>query len=167
MRILVLFLGLSAATLGWADTATVVDGTRVNLRSGKTDTYRVIKALEPGTELEVLHLERAYVQVKTDEGEVGWLPLRFVNINKSVDSASNKAATAAPATAPKPDPNLQELREQIQRAQQELKQSQLSEPAFSWGIIAAVGAGGLLLGVLLGMAGLQAYYRKRLHGLRI
>ena len=49
---------------GLADTATVVEGARVNLRSGKTDTYRVVRALEPGVEIEVLRQEQALSRLK-------------------------------------------------------------------------------------------------------
>jgi uncharacterized protein YgiM (DUF1202 family) len=52
----------------WADSASVVSETRVNLRSGRTEASRVVKALEPGAELIVLREERAYAQVKTAEG---------------------------------------------------------------------------------------------------
>lgn len=166
MRILALLLGLLAANAGWADTATVVHNTRVNLRSGKTDTYRVIKALEPGTELQVLHLERAYVQVKTDAGEIGWLPLRLVRINRTTAATADNALTPVSAVAVT-EPNIQALREEIQRAQRELTQARAPAAEASWWMVAAAGAGGLAVGVLVGMAGLQAYYRKRLHGLRI
>lgn len=160
MRILVLLLGLFSVSASVADTATVVHGTRVNLRSGKTDTYRVIKALEPGTELQVLRLERAYVQVKTEDNEVGWLPLRLVRINTA-------APAAAPEIKPVPDVTVQALRNEIQSAQRELKQIQTPQTQASWWMIVVAGVAGLLVGIAIGMAGLQAYYRKRLHGLRI
>lgn len=138
-----------------ADTATVVEGTRVNLRSGKTDTYRVVRALEPGTEVEVLRQEQANVQVKTSEGDVGWLPLRLVKM------------AITPPTPPLPAPTLEALKAEIAKAQAELKQSRnLGEAISVWTFI-GVGLGGLVLGILLGMGGLQAYYRKKLNGLRI
>ncbi|MEK6663748.1 MAG: SH3 domain-containing protein [Pseudomonadota bacterium] len=155
MRVFSLIALLIWALPGLADTATVVEGARVNLRSGKTDTYRVVRALEPGVEIEVLRQEQAYVQVKTREGDVGWLPLRFVKIN------------VTPPTPPLPAPSLEALKTEIAQAQAELKQSRNPGYAASVWMLIGVGLGGLVLGILLGMGGLQAYYRKKLNGLRI
>ncbi len=159
MRILVLLLGLFSASASVADTATVVYGTRVNLRSGKTDTYRVIKALEPGTELQVLRLERAYVQVKTEDNEVGWLPLRLVRINTATPVAAPEIKPVS--DAPVPDSTVQALRDEIQRAQRELKQKHTPEATGFWWMIGLAGIPCLLGGFGIGMGGLQAYYQKR------
>ncbi|MBI5750663.1 MAG: SH3 domain-containing protein [Hydrogenophilales bacterium] len=155
MRVFSLIVLLVWALPALADTATVVEGTRVNLRSGKTDTYRVVKALEPGVEVEVLRQEQAYVQVKTSEGDVGWLPLRFVKI------------VPAPSKQPAPNSSIEELKAEIAKAQAELKQSRFSGDGASVWMFIGVGLGGLVLGILLGMVALQAYYRKKLNGLRI
>ena len=80
MRVFSLCFMFFWAYPAWADTASVVSETRVNLRSGRTEASRVVKALEPGAELIVLREERAYAQVKTAEGDVGWLPLRMLKI---------------------------------------------------------------------------------------
>jgi len=141
-----------------ADTATVVNGTRVNLRSGKTDTYRVIKALAPGTVVEVLRLENTYVQVKTAEGDIGWLPLRLLKIN---------VALPIKAAAPDADTAVTPLQAQLTQAQAELEQSRGQRAGLPLWVAVSAGGGGLVLGLLLGMGGLQAYYRKRLKGLRI
>ncbi|MBT9612327.1 MAG: hypothetical protein IV108_03565 [Burkholderiales bacterium] len=151
---------LITALLIWAfpalaNTATVVEGTRVNLRSGKLDTYRVVKALEPGTEVEVLRQEQTYVQVKTSEGDVGWLPLRLVKI------------TVAQPAPPAPTPVSAPEAVNAEIAQAERKQRHDPEYVFSVWMIVGVGVGGLVLGILLGMGSLQAYYRKKLNGLRI
>lgn len=153
MRIFSLIALLIGALPALADTATVVEGARVNLRSGKLDTYRVVKALEPGTEVEVLRQEQAYVQVKTDEGDVGWLPLRLVKIMVS------------PPAPPVPAPTRDAPKAEIAHAQVEQSRNP-GEPASIWMLMGA-GLGGLVLGLLLGIAGLHAYYRKKLNGLRI
>jgi uncharacterized protein YgiM (DUF1202 family) len=142
----------------WADSASVVSETRVNLRSGRTEASRVVKALEPGAELIVLREERAYAQVKTAEGDVGWLPLRMLKI------IPTPAVKAPPS---REDPTIQALRAQVAAAQAELKQAQVAQRGLPLWIAVSAGLGGLVLGLVLGMAGLQAYYRKRLHGLRI
>jgi len=155
MRVFSLIALLMWVLPALADTATVVEGTRVNLRSGKLDTYRVVKALEPGTEVEVLRQEQTYVQVKTHEGDVGWLPLRLVKI------------TPAPPKQTEPKQSIEEQKPEIDKTQTELKQRRNPEDAASNWMLIGVGFGGLVLGILLGMGGLQAYYRKKLNGLRI
>ena len=152
MRLFLLLAGLIGALPAAADTATVVEGARVNLRSGKLDTYRVVKALESGTELEVLRQEQTYVQVKTSEGDIGWLPLRLVKIS-----------VAPTAVVPPPKPEMATT----ETPQAEHTQNQLPGNSVSPWVIVGVGLGGLILGVALGMAGLWTYYRKKLNGLRI
>ncbi len=152
MRLFLLLAGLIGALPVWADTATVVEGTRVNLRSGKLDTYRVVKALEPGTELEVLRQERTYVQVKTSEGDIGWLPLRLVKISAAPTPVVPMPKLETPTTA---------------TPQAEHTQNQITGNNLSLWLVLAVGLGGLIVGVVLGVAGLWTYYRKKLNGLRI
>lgn len=133
----------------------VAEGARVNLRSGKYDTFRVVKALEPGTEVEVLRQEKSYVQVKTSEGDVGWLPLRLVKI------------AVTPPAPPLSAPTIEAPNPEIAEIQAGPKQSRNPQDAVVVWLCIGVGLGGLVLGILLGMGGLQAYYRKRLNGLRI
>ncbi len=160
MRNLLLIAMLLWALPSLADTATIVNGMRVNLRSGKTDTARVIKSLAPGTVVEVLHLESAYVQVKTAEGDVGWLPLRLLKIHITPPAK----AVEPPSDA---DSTVSALQAQLSQAQTELEQSRGQRAGLPLWVAVSAGCGGLVLGLLLGMGGLQAYYRKRLKGLRI
>lgn len=146
-----------------ADTATVVEGTRVNLRSGKSDIATVVKALEPGTTMEVLRQEQSYVQVKTQEGDTGWLPLRFVKITPS----PKPAATNAKLTPPNPPSVELEAEAEKEKAQAALVQSQSPTDAYSFEMCIGMGLVGLIAGILLGVGGLQAYYRRKLNGLRI
>ena len=154
----VCFLGASA----WADTATVNDGTRVNLRSGKTDNYRVIRSLEPGSQVELLAVEAGYAQVKTAEGDAGWLPLRLIKIAPSTKRNQSAAQLEA-------DNRLQEMQGEMTKLKAELDQAQqraTAASALAWRPF-AIGAGAFVFGVILGMVGLQAYYRRKLNGLRI
>ena len=154
---------LLVATLVWgipalADTATIVEGAPVKLRSGKYDTYRVVKALDPGTVVEILKQEKSYVQVKTNEGDVGWLPLRFVKMT----------VTPPPVpTEPPASSNIDAPQAEIAKAQAEIKPSRNAGYAASIWIVIGVGFAGLVLGSVLGIVGLLAYYRKKLNGLRI
>lgn len=155
MRVLSLIALLILATPSCADMATVIDGTRVNLRSGRAETYRIIKSLEPGTKVEIVQDDNAYVHVKTAAGDLGWLPARMLKIETS----------AAPANAP--DPKIAGLQAELAQISAQLVQSQGRQQGLASWVVASIGLGGLMLGVLLGMGGLQAYYQRRLKGLRI
>ena len=155
MRVFLLIAIWAWASSCLADIATVVEGTRVNLRSGRADTYRVIKSLAPGTKVEILHDENGYVQVKTTAGDVGWLPMRMLKIEP------------APPQNNTPDPKIAILEAELEKTRAELSQSPNQQNTSSPWILLSLVVGGLILGVLLGMGGLQAYYQKRLKGLRI
>lgn len=155
MRVFVLIAIWAWASTCLADIATIIEGTRVNLRSGRADTYRVIKSLAPGTRVEILHDENGYVQVKTDAGDVGWLPMRMLKIEPP-QLQNNK-----------PDPKIALLQAELEKARAELSQSPNDQNKSSPWVLFGLGLGGVILGVLLGMGGLQAYYHKRLKGLRI
>ncbi len=155
MRIFVLIAIWAWASSCLADIATVVEGTRVNLRSGRADTYRVIKSLAPGTKVEILHDENGYVQVKTDAGDVGWLPMRMLKIEAPLLQNN------------KPDPKIAQLEAELEKTRAELAQSPNEQNKTSPWLLLGLILGGLMLGILLGMGGLQAYYQKRLKGLRI
>jgi len=154
MRIFVLIAIWAWASSCLADIATVVEGTRVNLRSGRADTYRVIKSLAPGTKVEILHDENGYVQVKTAAGDVGWLPMRMLKIEPTPPSDT-------------PDPKIALLQVELEKTRAELAQSPNEQNKSSPWLLFGLVLGGLILGALLGMGGLQAYYQKRLKGLRI
>ena len=155
MRIFLLVATLVWGVPAFADTATIVEGARVNLRSGKYDTYRVVKALEPGTVVEILKHEKSYVQVKTAEGEIGWLPLRFVKIAVSLPPRQESVAASDPQKT------------EVVPAPVEMKPSVKTQYVVSLWALIGIGSAGLLSGILLGMGGMLAHYRKKLNGLRI
>jgi uncharacterized protein YgiM (DUF1202 family) len=161
MRVFLLVICYLSA-VAWADTATVNDGTRVNLRSGKTDNYRVIRSLEPGSQVELLAVEAGYAQVKTTEGDSGWLPLRLIKIAPSPKRNQSPAQLEA-------DNRLQEMQGEMAKLKSELDQAQQRAAAAvtqPWQAY-AIGAAAFVFGVIFGMLGLQAYYRRKLNGLRI
>ena len=156
MRVFVLTLVLFWTSASIADMATVVEGTRVNLRSGRAETYRIIKSLEPGTQVEILHDENGYVHVKTAAGDEGWLPMRMLKI----------IPTPTPPHGA-PEPKLAQLQAELDKARAELAQNPEMQAHTSPLLLLGLGFAGIFLGVLLGMGGLQVYYQKRLKGLRI
>ena len=154
---------LLVATLVWgvpalAETATIVEGERVKMRSGKYDTYRVVKALEPGTVVEILKQEKSYVQVKTAAGDVGWLSLRLV-----------KKVGAHPPPPPPPEPGAAPDMQKTEQAPApvEIKPNVKTQYMVSLWALMGIGSAGLLTGILLGMGAMLAHYRKKLNGLRI
>lgn len=161
MRIFLFALMLAWALPGIAQNAVVAEGTHVNLRAGKTDNYRVIRVLSPGTPLQVLESDAQYAKVKTQEGDTGWLPTRLLVIEPmDMHPAANpEPAAATPAddaaTALAPPPHENPAHEQI-------------EPALvvPWNLL-LVGALCFLVGAVVGIGAHEAYYRKRLNGLRI
>lgn len=163
MRVLLLIWLLMWALPSLADTATIAEGTRVNLRSGRAETYRIIKSLEPGTKVEIVNDDNGYVHVKTAAGDVGWLPTRMLKIE------TNTVHASAPGTnpAPDPEPKIESLQAELTQMSAELVQSQSRQKGPATWVVVSIGLGGLVFGILLGMGGLQAYYQRRLKGLRI
>jgi len=159
MRVLLLICMLAWALPSLADTATIAEGTRVNLRSGRAETYRIIKSLEPGTKVEIVNDDNGYVHVKTAAGDVGWLPTRMLKMETNMVHAS--------APDPDADPKIASLQAELTQVSAELVQSQSRQKGLPTWVVASIGLGGLVFGILLGMGSLQAYYQRRLKGLRI
>lgn len=149
-----------------AQNATVVDNVRANVRSGKSDAYRVVTVLTPGARVEILQVEDGYAQIKAADGQEGWVVSRLLKIDKP---------EADPVT-PVPDPcsaKLDELKLQLQEEQQvhaktqaELKRLQTLQSGHSKAI-AWVAVVCLAVGLILGFVLRERHYRKRLQGLRI
>lgn len=78
MRIFLFALLLGWALPGIAQNATVAEGTHVNLRAGKTDNYRILRILSPGTLVEIVEITQDMAKVKTKEGDTGWMPARLL-----------------------------------------------------------------------------------------
>ncbi|THB72842.1 MAG: TIGR04211 family SH3 domain-containing protein [Gammaproteobacteria bacterium] len=57
-----------------AQTKYVSDQLRINLRSGKSNTHRIISSPRSGTELKVLEVDRSsgYTKVQLPSGTIGW-----------------------------------------------------------------------------------------------
>lgn len=166
MRVFLLLALLLFSLTAAAGTAVVVDNVRANLRSGKSENYRVIGVLTPSSQVEVLQVDGEYAQVKTDEGLTGWVAARLLKMQPD-------ATPAKPAKADACETELGVIKQQLEDAEAQLAQAQAeqqtqSQPAsdpqakYTW-----VTLGALALGIIIGMLLRERHYRKRLQGLRI
>ncbi|GAB4387871.1 MAG: hypothetical protein Kow0025_03920 [Thermodesulfovibrionales bacterium] len=61
-----------------AEKAYVSDDLTITMRSGQGNEFRIIKILKTGTPLEVLQREERYAQVRTADGEEGWVLSQYL-----------------------------------------------------------------------------------------
>jgi len=168
MNIFIVALMMSWAGMVAAESASVVDNVRANLRSGKGENYRSLRILPAKTEVEVLESDDDYSKIKTADGQTGWVKSSLLN---SVQQAA--AAEAASQAAPAFDlvaaqKEILAAREQLAKMQGELEQERSrtkGEPLLTTLYLVALAAfvAGMMIGALL----LRTYYLRRLHGLRI
>jgi SH3 domain protein len=146
-----------------AQTALVTDAARVNMRSGKAENYRVIRVLPPSTEVQIFETESDYAKVKTSDGETGWVLLKLLTISKT--DAENAAQNQAALEAAQKElvTTRVELANLHREEEQKLNQPKGSLPDSFLLLIFGAFAGGVVIGIMT----IRAYYRKRLHGLRI
>ena len=164
MKIFLFLAMLMWGGVATAQTALVTDTARVNMRSGKAENYRVVRVLPPSTEVQVIETDQDYAKVKTADGETGWVQLKLLAIRKT-EAESTTQNQAALEAAQK---ELVTARVELANLQREVGQKQnqpgASAPTSFLLLLAfSTFAGGVVIGVLA----LRAYYRKRLHGLRI
>lgn len=163
MRFFVFLMALFWAATAMAQTATVSESARVNMRSGKGENYRLIRVLPPQSEVQIVETEQDYAKVKAADGETGWVLSKFltVGVSKSDEIAQKQA-------------ELEAAQKELLAARIELANLQRgmeAEPQSGTGrsalflLLSLMGAfsGGVAAGILV----LRAYYIKRLHGLRI
>lgn len=165
MRQFILCALLFWSSLAAAESATVSDSVRANLRSGKTESYRIIRILPPQTPVDMLLVEQDYAKVRTADGDIGWLPLRLLNIQEPASDANAPAAPEQDALAATQQ-ELQAAHNRVSMLQSELEQER--GDARTKSIMATlVGTVALLFGIIVGIFLHEIYYRKRLNGLRI
>src|SRR5690554_273196 len=72
-------LCLLAATSAWAQTRYVSDQLQITLRSGPTNSHRILKMMDAGTPVDVLETgEEGWVRVRTKDGAEGWTLTRHL-----------------------------------------------------------------------------------------
>jgi uncharacterized protein YgiM (DUF1202 family) len=164
MKIFLFLTMLVWGGMATAQTALVTDTARVNMRSGKAENYRVVRVLPPSTEVKVLEIDQDYAKVKAADGETGWVQLKLLTIRKT--DAENAAQNQAALEAAQKE--LVTARVELANLQREVEQTHnqpgsSSPTSFLLLLAFSAFAGGVVIGILA----LKAYYRKRLHGLRI
>lgn len=164
MKIFLFLAMLMWVGVATAQTALVTDTARVNMRSGKAENYRVIRVLPPSIEVQVIEIDQDYAKVKTADGETGWVQLKLLTIRKT--EAENTTQNQAALEAAQKE--LVTARVELANLQREVEQKQnqpgtTAPTSFLLLLAFSTFAGGVVIGVLA----LRAYYRKRLHGLRI
>lgn len=164
MKIFMFLVMLMWGGIATAQTALVSDTARVNMRSGKAENYRVIRVLPPGAEVQVIETDQDYAKVQAADGETGWVLLKLLTIRKT-DAENTTQNQAALEVAQK---ELVTARVEVANLQREVEQTH-NQPGggvpTSFLLLWAFSA--FACGVVIGAMALRAYYRKRLHGLRI
>lgn len=164
MKIFLFLAMLVWGGMATAQTALVADTARVNMRSGKAENYRLIRVLPPSTEVQVIEIDQDYAKVKAADGETGWVLLKLLTIRKT--DAENATQNQAALEAAQKE--LVTARVELANLQREMEQTHNqpggSAPA-SFLLLLTFSA--FACGVVIGVLALRAYYRKRLHGLRI
>lgn len=167
MRFFLLIALLFFSLAAMADTAVVVDNVRANLRSGKSENYRVIGVLTPSSRVEVLKVEGEYAQVKNDEGLTGWVASRLLKMDQPAAAEAKPAAADSCTTElDAAKQRIQEAETQAAQAQAELEKQKAQQPGGNRKL-AWLGLIGLVVGIAIGMLLREHHYRKRLQGLRV
>jgi SH3 domain protein len=78
MRIPVTAFLLVLATAATAETRYVSDELVITLRTGKANTYQILRTLHSGTSLEVLEQSDKYARVRTTDGLEGWVLAQYL-----------------------------------------------------------------------------------------
>jgi len=168
MKIFVAMLISIWCAVAVAESASVVDNVRANLRSGKGENYRSLRVLPAKTMVEVLESDGEYSKVKLEDGQTGWIKSSLVTIVPSAPASEPPAPATPSVDLTAIQQELVSTREQLVKMQGELEHERAltkGEPQHTTLILA--GLVGLVVGVIIGMLVLRAHYLRRLHGLRI
>lgn len=168
MKIFVAILMSIWCVVAMAESASVVDNVRANLRSGKGENYRTLRILPAKTPVEVLESDGEYSKVQLEDGQTGWVKSSLLASVQPVPALPPPTPAAPAVDLTEIQKELVSAREQLIKMQAELEHERAltkGEPQHSTLILAALA--GLAAGVIIGMLVLRAHYLRRLHGLRI
>lgn len=96
--VMALFLTLVAPALAQGN-ATIVNASRVNLRSGPGAGFPVVTVLSTGQQLTLLgaNVDASWYQVQTTYGHIGWVAARYVSANYGGITVPQTAPTGGTA----------------------------------------------------------------------
>jgi len=69
----------ATAVTAAAQTRYVSDELSINMRRGPGTDYRITKLLEAGTKLEVVQRQDGWTEIRTENGDTGWVLSRFLS----------------------------------------------------------------------------------------
>ncbi len=168
MKIFVAILMSVWCAVAVAESASVVDNVRANLRTGKGENYRLLRILPPSTAVEVIESDGEYAKIKLEDGQTGWIKSSLLTSPPPPPARESAAATAPAADLSAIQAELATARGQLIKMQGDLERERAltkGEPQYTTLFLA--GLAGLAVGAIIGMLALRAYYIRRLHGLRI
>lgn len=119
---LLIFSGLSTA----AETKYVSDELVINMRSGKGNSFKIIKIIKSGTPLTVLETDSGYTRARTPQGVEGWVLSRFLSNTPAARQQLAKAITDVATMKEKFDAMSNELnttkkeRDELSRSEKSL-----------------------------------------------
>lgn len=96
----------------FAATRYVTDELRVGVRTGAGTQYRIIEVLDSGMQVETLQSEGDWSQVRTPQGNTGWMPTQYL-VEQPVAADRLRSARA----------ELESARERIAELEEELAQA--------------------------------------------
>lgn len=76
--VVVCLLGVAGGFAAAQTTNWVTDEWRINLRSGAGTGFRILQVLETGDSVQVLERGGDWTQVRTSNGNVGWVPSQYL-----------------------------------------------------------------------------------------
>jgi len=130
---ILMFIGvmsvLALSNVSFAQTRYVTDDFQVMLRTGPSIQNKIVKSLSSGTRLEMLREDagNGHSQVKTSEGEIGYLLTRFMSNNPSARNRVRRLESQIKQLKSEPG----SLRTLLANSQEQLKQLTLQNSNLS------------------------------------
>lgn len=109
MRIVLTTLLLLFATAAMAQTRYVDDNLTITMRTGKANTFKIVRTLKSGAVLEVLEEDGEYTRVRASDGAEGWVLTQYLS---NTPIAKQRLARA--------EQQLAGVRQENQKLQQQL-----------------------------------------------
>lgn len=109
MKIILTALLLTISSIAFAESRYVDDHLIITMRTGKANTYQILRTIPSGTQLELLQVDGEYSRVRTPDGVEGWVLSQYLT----------KTPIARVRLA-KAEKQLERLRQEKQQLEQQL-----------------------------------------------